>query len=259
LYLIARMRVEKVTNRRGAERLLGWPVGFADRTDHCVCGEEYGSPILFGRRLPMNVVRKLRFETQTGKVSGVALKPGGGVKPQAMRSIRRLTSASRDMLNALVDSENGPELRDILRQREPSRSTPTVSAKRVRRKAMAQPPPDYPSGLIAIEKHFHAVIMDRAGEHIRQRNLELPKLDVLIAAPETEGWFPVPGMYGGFKYRLERNGADLKLICESWCRVVDGSGQRHQITSEGRGLGGGGFCLMARVSKEASCLPHGSG
>ena len=43
-------------------------------------------------------------------------------------------------------------------------------------------------------------------------------------------WFAVPGMYGGFSYRLEKAGVEPKLITESWSRVVDGSGQRHEIT-----------------------------
>jgi len=54
-------------------------------------------------------------------------------------------------------------------------------------------------------------------------------------------WFPVPGMYGGFSYRLVSIGVDAKLVSESWCRVVDGSGQRHEITSEGGRLVEEGF------------------
>lgn len=46
-------------------------------------------------------------------------------------------------------------------------------------------------------------------------------------------WFPVPGMYGGFSYRLEAPGVEARLVSESWCRVVGGSGQRHEITSAG--------------------------
>jgi hypothetical protein len=48
-------------------------------------------------------------------------------------------------------------------------------------------------------------------------------------------------MYGGFSYRLASSGADAKLISESWCRVVGGSGQRHEITSEGSRLVEEGF------------------
>ena len=51
------------------------------------------------------------------------------------------------------------------------------------------------------------------------------------AGEENGKWFPVPGMYGGFHYWFEKNDEQLELIVESWCRVVDGSGQRHRITS----------------------------
>ena len=45
-------------------------------------------------------------------------------------------------------------------------------------------------------------------------------------------WFAVPGMYGGFNYRLERREVELQLVAESWCRVVDGSGMRHVVTAK---------------------------
>jgi hypothetical protein len=48
-------------------------------------------------------------------------------------------------------------------------------------------------------------------------------------------------MYGGFKYRLERDGAEACLVAESWCRVSGGSGQRHEITSDGSRLVEEGF------------------
>jgi hypothetical protein len=48
-------------------------------------------------------------------------------------------------------------------------------------------------------------------------------------------------MYGGFSYRLESVGVEAKLVSESWCRVVGGSGQRHEITSAGSQLVEEGF------------------
>src|SRR4051812_11606454 len=97
------------------------------------------------------------------------------------------------------------------------------------------------SALQAIEKHFHAVINERAGKFVRQYHLQLPNLEELLRAHSHEGWFPVPGMYGGFKYWFDDSGASTKLICESWCRVVGGSGQRHEITSNGAVLVAEGF------------------
>ncbi len=54
-------------------------------------------------------------------------------------------------------------------------------------------------------------------------------------------WFAVPGMYGGFCYELEHAGADPVLISSSWCRVVGGLGQRHEIRCGGSRLVEEGF------------------
>jgi hypothetical protein len=48
-------------------------------------------------------------------------------------------------------------------------------------------------------------------------------------------------MYGGFSYRLEGEGERAKLVTESWCRIVGGSGQRHEITAQGSKLVDTGF------------------
>ena len=70
---------------------------------------------------------------------------------------------------------------------------------------------------------------------------ELPQLSLLVDSKEPEGWFPVPGMYGGFKYWFEESDSEIKLMTESWCRVVDGSGQRHEVTTSGARLVDEGF------------------
>lgn len=95
--------------------------------------------------------------------------------------------------------------------------------------------------LLAIQRHFHVVIRGRAGELIDQHSVALPVLAPLLSATEQKAWFPVPGMYGGFSYWLEGNGPGAKLITESWCRVVGGSGQRHEITPDGSRLVEDGF------------------
>ena len=48
-------------------------------------------------------------------------------------------------------------------------------------------------------------------------------------------------MYGGFAYWLEPRDEGIALIAESWIRVVEGSGQRHEITADGSRLVGEGF------------------
>lgn len=92
-----------------------------------------------------------------------------------------------------------------------------------------------------IQQHFHAVIRERAGDLIDQHNVQLPELVGLRMHGEEHAWFPVPGMYGGFKYWLIQDGDSVKLIAESWSRVVEGSGQRHEITVHGSQLVDEGF------------------
>jgi len=63
--------------------------------------------------------------------------------------------------------------------------------------------------------------------------MKLPDLSQLLHYEDSTAlWFSIPGMYGGFSYWLEGEGEHAKLITESWCRVVEGSGQRHEIASK---------------------------
>ena len=99
-----------------------------------------------------------------------------------------------------------------------------------------------PTGVLPlIQSHFHEVIHGRAERLIREHALRLPELEPLLELEQPRMWFAVPGMYGGFSYVLEAAGAEAKLVSESWCRVVGGSGQRHEITSEGSQLTEEGF------------------
>lgn len=86
-----------------------------------------------------------------------------------------------------------------------------------------------------IQANFHEVILGRAGDLVQKFGLRLPELEPLLELEQPQMWFPIPGMYGGFSYWLDVEGENVKLISESWCRVVGGSGQRHEINSkEGR-------------------------
>lgn len=91
--------------------------------------------------------------------------------------------------------------------------------------------------LAAMQAHLHALVMERAGELVTGEALRLPELSVLLELERPQLWFPVPGMYGGFNLCLDGE----TLIVESWSRVVDGSGQRHQIIAEGCTLVAEGF------------------
>ncbi|MGY6630389.1 MAG: hypothetical protein ACXIUL_05200 [Wenzhouxiangella sp.] len=92
-----------------------------------------------------------------------------------------------------------------------------------------------------IQIHFHEVIRGRIDSPLPNHGLRLPQLAVLLEMDRPAMWFPVPGMYGGFNYSLESIGADALLVVESWCRVVEGSGERHEITAQGSQLVDAGF------------------
>lgn len=78
-----------------------------------------------------------------------------------------------------------------------------------------------------LERGLHSVVMTRAGNLVAKERLRLPELDPLTELANPSCWFPVPGMYGGFGYRLD--GEELEV--KSWCRVSGGSGQTHRITA----------------------------
>ena len=95
--------------------------------------------------------------------------------------------------------------------------------------------------LLRIQTRFRAVIRGRAERLVEEQKLRLPELEPLLELDRPAMYFAVPGMYGGFSYRLESAGVQAKLVSESWCRVVGGSGQRHEITSGGSQLVDEGF------------------
>jgi hypothetical protein len=92
-----------------------------------------------------------------------------------------------------------------------------------------------------IQQHFHALIRERADQFVQEHALRLPELEPLLEMAEPRLWFAVPGMYGGFHYWLDQIAGDAVLITDSWCRVVEGSGQRHLISPHGSLLLAEGF------------------
>jgi hypothetical protein len=84
--------------------------------------------------------------------------------------------------------------------------------------------------LHAIQVNFHTLIRERAHGLVEEHNLRLPELEPLLEYDSAEFWFPVPGMYGGFAYALLTRMPEPRLVVKSWCRVVGGSGQHHDIT-----------------------------
>ena len=92
-----------------------------------------------------------------------------------------------------------------------------------------------------IQQHFHAVIRERADQFLRDHALRLPELEPLLEMVEPKLWFAIPGMYGGFHFWLDQIAGEPVLMTESWCRVEDGSGQRHVISPFGNLLIAEGF------------------
>jgi hypothetical protein len=95
--------------------------------------------------------------------------------------------------------------------------------------------------LLTIQRHFHDVIRSRIAHLKVDGSLRLPELEPLLEMSDGKVWFGVPGMYGGFSYWLSTDSVEATLVTESWCRVVGGSGLRHEITSAGAKLVAEGF------------------
>jgi hypothetical protein len=95
--------------------------------------------------------------------------------------------------------------------------------------------------LSAIQGHFHSLIRERASEQVSEDSLRLPELEIVLEFTRTKFWFAIPGMYGGFVFWLAGKGSETKLVTESWCRIAEGSGQRHEITEHGCRLIDEGF------------------
>lgn len=93
-----------------------------------------------------------------------------------------------------------------------------------------------------IEIYFHAVMLGRAARQINENRLRLPQLSPLLEYRDSTCWCTVRGMTGGFQYWFEFGEDNApKLVSESWCRVVQGSGERHEITVNGLKMTESGF------------------
>jgi len=87
--------------------------------------------------------------------------------------------------------------------------------------------------LSIIQGRFHELIRERAGSFGLSIDCELPVLQQPLPQRGEPAWFPVPGMAGGFSFWADEYGPSLRLVTESWSRLVGGSGQRHQVDPEG--------------------------
>lgn len=94
--------------------------------------------------------------------------------------------------------------------------------------------------LLLIQQRLHQLIIRRAtnfklDHFLNLEDKELPTIDDILDS-ETDDlfeakWFPIPGMYGGFAYRLMPGKDIITLEASSWSRVCGGSGEKHHVTS----------------------------
>ena len=155
--------------------------------------------------------------------------PGGYDEALALEAITEFQAKRRSGAQQEKPSERMGGKKDEGERTASGKTQPT--ARRSAKKAEPER-----NELAAIEANFHAVMRGRAAKLIEQHGLTLPRLDTAILGEAKAAWFPIPGMTGGFKYWLERRGRALVLITESWCRVVGGSGERHEVTDHGATL-----------------------
>lgn len=86
--------------------------------------------------------------------------------------------------------------------------------------------------LLRIQELFHGLIRSRAQEGGLSIPKRLPKLSRGMITETEPRWFPVPGMCGGFAFRLQERGTMLQLVADSWSRVAEGSELRHVVTAK---------------------------
>lgn len=81
-----------------------------------------------------------------------------------------------------------------------------------------------------MEIGLHSVINGRVEDLIKKHGLILPQLSFLFEKCKDEGfYYPVPGMFGGFKVSCVENG----IQADSWVRICSGSEETHFIDREG--------------------------
>ena len=87
--------------------------------------------------------------------------------------------------------------------------------------------------LKVIQDYFHELILERNKDNSAFLADKSKQLPIILNDNLEEMWYPVPGMYGGFAYQLVEKEGKPMLISNSWCRIVGGSGQKHELTSDG--------------------------
>lgn len=96
--------------------------------------------------------------------------------------------------------------------------------------------------LAAVQGHFDTLIHSTMTSYPMAESVAPPTLTEAAIRNADKAYLPVNGMHGGFSYWLDdTGGGEKRLIVESWCRVLEGSGLRHAITPAGAVLLDEGF------------------
>lgn len=87
-----------------------------------------------------------------------------------------------------------------------------------------------PLELHAVQALLHGLIRSRILEFKADPTLELPDLASMIEGKQTNLWFPIPNMAGGFQIELVQRAAnEFTVLAESGSRIWDGW-MRHKVT-----------------------------
>jgi hypothetical protein len=84
-----------------------------------------------------------------------------------------------------------------------------------------------------IQRHFHNLIKARTHQLSPRGTASLPSLDDIRQSSSAEGWLPVPGLFGGFMYRLDRHVSAPRLLVETRAGIRLELGPRYVITEAG--------------------------
>jgi hypothetical protein len=79
-----------------------------------------------------------------------------------------------------------------------------------------------------LQEQLHLLIRGRIPQLYVDGALRLPQVEPITELDDPTLWFPVPGLYGGF--RIELSGQELTV--QSWNRVHGGWAQTHRITQD---------------------------
>jgi hypothetical protein len=100
LFLVGRMKVSNIVHSNAeAERLLGYDVWPA--ADHLIANENECTPMRFRRRVPLQIVQQLRFDSKT-QPQPLKFTDSGRLDQQTLRGVRRLSRRSAELLDSVL-------------------------------------------------------------------------------------------------------------------------------------------------------------